>query len=70
MNKDDISLALGYQNKFSLELADITNDLCGLRKNFERMDSKLAFIRQVNTVRRERVIFLERQYWSNSLLQL
>ena len=51
MNKDDISLALGYQNKFSLGLADITNDLCGLRKNFERMDSKLAFIRQVNTVR-------------------
>ena len=65
-NDQIINLALDYQSKLNATLAGIRNELSDLKKDFEKLGSDVSVDRQVNSVLRERVISLERQYWSNS----
>ena len=61
-----IDLALDYQSKFDSKLVGIRNELCDLKKDFEKVGSDLLVARQVNSVLRETVTSLEYQYWGNS----
>ena len=62
LSKDEIiNLALDYQSKFDSTLAGISNELSDL-KDFEKLGSDLSVARQVNSVLRERVTCLEKQY--------
>ena len=63
ISKDKITnLALDYQSKFNSTLVWIRNELSDLKKYFEKLDFNLSIGRQVNSVLRERVTSLERQF--------
>ena len=66
LSKDEIiNLALDYQSKFDSTLAGISNELSGLKNDFEKLGSDLSVGKQVNLVLRERITSLERQCWGN-----
>ena len=50
-----VSLPLDCQNKCDSKLASIRNELCYLKKDFEKLGFDLSVARQVNSVLRERV---------------
>ena len=67
LTKDElVNLSLEYQNKFNSTLARIESKIGNLRKNFKKVEADLAITRNVNSKLRERVVFLQRQCWSNS----
>ena len=66
LNKEDlVRLALDYQQKETVLLNNINQELIELRKNYTRIESELQISQSVSTAQRKRIIALERQCWSN-----
>ena len=57
---------LNYQSKFNSTLTNIDKDMGELRNDFKKFEADLAISRSVNNKLRDRIISLERQWWSNS----
>ena len=63
-----IKLALEYQSNFESTLSsinDIKTDLSELRKYYEKLESDVIIIKQVNTKLCDKMKFLERQCCAN-----
>ena len=61
MSKDDITLALYFQDKFNSTLANISIDIGELNYKFEKLESELMVSRSVNSNLLKKRTILERQ---------
>ena len=67
MSKDGIiTLALDYQDKLNLTLANINKDIGESKYKFQKLVSELALSKSVNTNLCKKRKTLERQHWADT----
>ena len=46
--------------------SEIMDQICKFNKNFEKLQSELIVVKQVNSVLSERLVSMERRRWANA----
>ena len=66
LKKDLISIVLSQQTQMDAANSEIMDQLCKFNENFEKLQSELIVVKQVNSMLSERLVSMERQCWANA----
>ena len=66
LKKDLISIVLSQQTQMDAANSEIMDQLRKFNENFEKLQSELIVVKQVNSVLSERLVSMERQCWANA----
>ena len=66
LKKDPILIVLSQQTEMDAANREIMDQISKFNKNFEKLQSELIVVGQVNSVLSERLVSMERQCWANA----
>ena len=66
LKKDLISIVLSQQTQMDATYSEIMDQLRKFNENFEKLQSELIVVKQVDSVLSERLVSMERQCWANA----